>query len=1256
MTMYLNPTVYRQILAPKKRDLAVLRFLILAGLILLGQFIFWYFDREHVGHTWLFWLLTFAFCYKLVHLLYEWFYFASMQVPPERSVTRPWTVDMLTTYMPGEPLDMIVTTLKAMVAVRYPHTTYLCDEGNDPRLIKICEELGVIHVYRGKDKTGAKAGNINYALKNFAKGEICVILDPDHVPVPEFLDRVLPHFENPGTGFVQCIQAYYNQEESLIARGAAEQTYLFYGPLMMGMQRHGTVQAIGANCTFRRQALDDIGGHATGLCEDLHTSMQLHARKWTSVYIPELLTQGKAPATLSAFYHQQLKWSRGAFELLFEVFPRLAKNFSWRQRFHYLLTPLYFFYGFIGLIDIGIPVISLFSLQVPLFIEFDEFLARILPVLVSLIIIRLYAQQYVLDRHEMGFHTMGGILRVGTWWTYLLGLVYSIFRVKVPYIPTSKGDEIRNDWKVCLPNIAVMLISLLAIVYGLWFDWNPYTWLMAGFAGVNVVLLGTITLTAQQKLLGSISHYVQENFVQTIRQQWSTFRHRYIYSPVQHTAFAVIFLMTALSFSSLHWIGNPAWLPLETKPPAPAEKQTGWLLTPHREYTSQIPGRSTASFPNNERKHNERVISNFELRGLNKQSADDIRYILSYCASHTAIPFIKWNIPAEIVHSNAKVLDKDPLFIFQQVARLATSTREPLLLQLAPSKAPRSLTDSLNWQGFYENTCRQFAEEGASNIVYAAEFTPGFTPPRNTGIFTITLQPGKDENFTGDYKRNGLAQPVLLISEEQPSTPLVQQIGKAGLVVLGWTSHHPLRIPTDPEIRALPNAFTTVTDTATMFKKTPFHWNFGKVKGVFYNPEHEWRDGRWPLTRSRLDSDFRKIKAMGANTITWYENPVYDKNVLRAANHHGLHVLYGLWLDPSFDYYACDTASLLAVKKKILRQVAQKKAYSPILAWMVGNSTWNDLANHFHPPYLTQVRRAYLSFLNELVTDIKRIDSSRPVISSLDVSQDFLPSHWEFQFVPAVDIIGLNVFDNQPASVLEKLALHTPSRPYLLTSFGPGMAWDTLYAGLKAEDRYPEQSSFDKARSYSGLWKRFIVDKNDADCLGGVAFCWRDRYEGTATMSGLTDYKGRLKPAYYALTKIWKGAAPPFPLSDLVLKYETKHLNGEHVLIFNALSPDNDNLNLTYEWYISAENSFQRIEDISINYNRLGQQTFWYVSNFYEHLGFRIYPEKKGRVLHVRNYDATPWQRIYLHISDHSGHVVTASFPLYSDKIIQRFQ
>ena len=293
------------------------------SLIALTIFIIGFFTQVGIGNLTLYYLLTISLLFKIIKILFEWYHFWVLEKPTGEIAQAPsekvYSVDMLTTAYPGEPFDMIATTLQAMVAVTYPHTSYLCDEGNDPKLRELCENLGVIHVTR-HTRENAKAGNINNALK-IATGEICVILDPDHEPFPDFLDHVLAPFNDPEVGYVQVVQGYKNQSESLVARAAAEQTYLFYGPYMEAMGKYGTAQAIGANCTFRRKALDSIGGHAPGLTEDMHTSMLLHAQGWKSVYVPKILSLGLVPSSLSSYYLQQLKWSRGTFDLWMNKVP-----------------------------------------------------------------------------------------------------------------------------------------------------------------------------------------------------------------------------------------------------------------------------------------------------------------------------------------------------------------------------------------------------------------------------------------------------------------------------------------------------------------------------------------------------------------------------------------------------------------------------------------------------------------------------------------------------------------------------------------------------------------------------------------------------------------------------------------------------------------------------------------------------------------------------------------------------------------------
>lgn len=472
---------------PSKKQLLNLRLMIVIGLACMFFFMYSLLHESVIGYKPLYWLLIVTFVYTFFKVIYEWYHYWSISVPATPPVTKQYTVDIFTTFCAGEPYEMIIETLTAIQNIIYPHQTYLCDEADDSYLKSVCEQLGVHHVTRVK-KINAKAGNINNALAQ-SSGELCLVLDPDHVPFPEFLDPIVSHFDNPEIGYVQVVQAYYNQHIGWIAKGAAQQTYHFYGPMMMCMNSYGTAQAIGANCTFRRTALESIGGHAAGLAEDMHTAMQLHAKQWKSVYVPQVLARGLVPATLSAYYKQQIKWSRGVFELLVTSYVKLFTKFTWRQKIHYGLLPLFYLSGFIFLINFLIPVLSLFMNVYPLKIDFSDFLVISVPFITSVVLIRHFVQEWVMEDNERGFHAVGGLLLIGTWWIFILGFVYTIIRKNVPYIPTPKDVKDEKNLKNNLPNIVVLVVSLAAIVYGLYTDWSPFTFFMSAIALLNCMFM-----------------------------------------------------------------------------------------------------------------------------------------------------------------------------------------------------------------------------------------------------------------------------------------------------------------------------------------------------------------------------------------------------------------------------------------------------------------------------------------------------------------------------------------------------------------------------------------------------------------------------------------------------------------------------------------------------------------------------------------------------------------------------------------------
>jgi len=440
----------------------VLGILIFFGLQSVVLFALWWFRAEHVSNRWLFAMLSAAVWYGIARMLVGWYNFFHIEQPPEKRAPEGLSVAIFTTSSPGEPYEMFVETLEAARAIAYPHTTYLLDDTGDSRFAELAREKGAVHLEL-IGLPGAKAGKINAALSR-TREEFILVLDPDHIPFPEFFAPVLGHFDDPRVGFVQVAQAYYNQPRSFVARAAAEQTYAFYGPIMQGMHGTGTAVAIGANCTFRRSALESIGGHGLGLAEDLVTAIRLHAAGWKSIYVPKIVARGLVPEDLGSFVKQQLKWSRGVYEVLFKEYPRAFRKLTLHQKLSYLMIGTYYLVGLTTPIYLLIPALYLWTGVQPAAMFISEYLAHALPVGFFGVVIYRFAQRWLCDpATERGWHWRGMLLKVGCWNVYLKGLILALLGVAVPYIPTAKSRQAGNFWRLAAVPLTITVGSLATL-------------------------------------------------------------------------------------------------------------------------------------------------------------------------------------------------------------------------------------------------------------------------------------------------------------------------------------------------------------------------------------------------------------------------------------------------------------------------------------------------------------------------------------------------------------------------------------------------------------------------------------------------------------------------------------------------------------------------------------------------------------------------------------------------------------------------
>lgn len=1137
----------RNIKAPTTSELITLRVMILLGLLSIANFFYWFIQPELIENQILFWLLVVMIAFDAFKIVYIWYHYWHISVPEKPKVHPEFTVDIFTTYFPGEPYEMIKETLLAIQRIRYPHTTYLCDEANDQYLKQFCEQNGIVHVTR-TNRIDAKAGNINNALKQ-ASGELCLILDPDHVPFENILDELIPYFNDGKIGFVQSVQAYYNIGESLVARGAAEQTFHFYGPVMMTMNSYGTVNAIGANCLFRRKALDSIGGHAAGLSEDMHTAMRLHAQGWKSVYVPEVLTKGLSPASLTAYYKQQLKWSRGTLELLVAVFPKLFRKLSFRQKLHYGILPLFYLSGFFFLFNFLVPIVSLFVADTPWKGNVINFGLLFLPVFTSIIGIRFYIQKWLMFKSERGFHLVGGLLLTVTWWVFLIGSVYTLIRKKVPYLPTPKEDKEKTSWIILVPNLLIGVISVLAVIYGLSLDFTPFSMVMSGFALLNAFFMFSTLVFAFEK-----QKIVKFNAKEADETESAI-------HPVKDFAFRTwhrfaLFAVVLIFLISGYYLNNSIYVRWEgVKPETQKKNIINYLGVFAPKVDNGITNLGNVNEISGQINENFDIVSIY-LAWNNTAGEDFEKPLIDSIYAQKSIPLITWEPwtttfdPEQVKTKHVFELIEEGYFddFIQNFASKLRDYNRPVFLRFAHEFDNPfypwyvSGNDGADlFKKAWIHTYEIFKNCKATNVIWIwnpwdpdniRKFYPGeayidwigvnilnygeFSKDKKSLSFEDLYEPFHDEF------KNIPAAPVIISEfgtlKSDPNQ--IQWLREAFYAmnteykeiksVIYFNSKVDNNWP--PGLQSDQNLDWTIPKQQIVKKsfdgKEAPEYVFGELpvlkqvqttnpvllpsgtKGINLKKGRNWRKDYHVLSRKLLLSDFRNMSQIGINTIKYEGNSVYNHNILKISKEFNFSVYYGFYIPAEIDFLR-DTTQTAQLSDDILNEVRKYRNTDQIIAWNIQNDVLYNQKHFFQKPELLFQNNAYINWLHDLLIEIKKLDPIRPVLVDLEVhsqSVNFAKIH--IDHVGNIDAFGLVIKDTKNLSGMEEYLKSTQTH-YCYSQIEVGSL-----AELKPETKNPT----------------FFIT------------AWQDAHESNRlTFEGLIDRKGRFKTEYFQLADFLNG-------------------------------------------------------------------------------------------------------------------------------------
>ncbi|MFI9613642.1 glycosyltransferase family 2 protein [Streptomyces sp. NPDC052023] len=271
-------------------------------------------------------------------------------------------VAFLTSFVPGkEPLEMVTRTLQAAVRIRHRGLmhVWLLDEGDDPEVKEVCARLGVHHFSRkgvarwnqakGPHRARTKHGNYNAWLDAHGDAyDFFASVDTDHVPLPNYLERMLGFFRDPDVGFVIGPQVYGNYD-TFVTKAAESQQFLFHALIQRAGNRYGAPMFVGTSNAVRIRALQQIGGLYDSITEDMATGFEIHrhrnpatGRKWRSVYTPDVLAVGEGPSAWTDFFTQQMRWSRGTYETILKQYWKGWYSLPPAKLFNYTMMIIFY--------------------------------------------------------------------------------------------------------------------------------------------------------------------------------------------------------------------------------------------------------------------------------------------------------------------------------------------------------------------------------------------------------------------------------------------------------------------------------------------------------------------------------------------------------------------------------------------------------------------------------------------------------------------------------------------------------------------------------------------------------------------------------------------------------------------------------------------------------------------------------------------------------------------------------------------------
>ncbi|GBU09192.1 glycosyl transferase [Gammaproteobacteria bacterium] len=356
----------------------------------------------------------------------------------------------------SEPPDLVMNTLNHLALLDYPNFEVLVIDNNTPNpedwrpLQAYCKKLGArFRFFHIEPWAGFKAGALNFGVdQTAADAQMIAVIDADYVVESNWLNSLIPYFDNPKVGFVQAPQDHRDWQ------GDAFKTMLnweYAGFFNIGMIHRNERNAIiqhGTMTIIRKHVLVESGGWGEwSICEDTELGMRMMKLGYESVYVNHSFGHGVVPDSFVAYKTQRFRWAYGAVQILRrywrDLLPFNKSGLTSAQKFHFITGWLPWFADSLHLVFSLLAI--MWSMGLVFLPEYFEFPMPVFLFSVLILFLLKIAHGLILYKSlvRCNFKQRIGAAIAGIALTHVVGraMLAGLFSPGKPFLRTPKGEN-----------------------------------------------------------------------------------------------------------------------------------------------------------------------------------------------------------------------------------------------------------------------------------------------------------------------------------------------------------------------------------------------------------------------------------------------------------------------------------------------------------------------------------------------------------------------------------------------------------------------------------------------------------------------------------------------------------------------------------------------------------------------------------------------------------------------------------------------